>query len=358
MMMYFVLLFIKITVRTQGLPADPLDWEVLEVGQWADNLLTKNNNNLKSDGKHDRTSIIQYDSNLKGNAQGEDTTPTTAGNLLRTHGVTGECLIEVSSVFDDVGITKVGEMFTLKRARVTLIQEIIDLHGAQSDLVKRILVKAREYQPTSRFDLSMDKQNSNGGKHGWSTIRDSIFEGRNETPMITRSASSMQKNDNDNSNSNPEDAPLFSGLMKKVGLSVSKNIATTAARRSSKVVPLSDLTAEDYSRKSEQDDHKQQPMSTAVKSDMSIDKFVFTGNLSKEAAHARMQQAKVFGLVLIGVELIVTLSGTTSIWPHMSAAIPGVLFIQQGVTSIYSTCFMTAVAAVAVEQEDGSYLAS
>ena len=53
-----------------------------------------------------------------------------------------------------------------------------------------------------------------------------------------------------------------------------------------------------------------------------------------------------------------SLSGTTSIWPHMSATIPGVLFIQQGITSIYSTCFMAAVAAVAVQQDDGSYLGS
>ena len=83
---------------------------------------------------------------------------------------------------------------------------------------------------------------------------------------------------------------------------------------------------------------------------------LFNGNLSKEAKQARYNQASVFGGMVVAVELVCSLSGTTSIWPHMVAVLPGTLFVQQAVTAYFNTCFTAAMQASAVKQDDGSYL--
>lgn len=78
-------------------------------------------------------------------------------------------------------------------------------------------------------------------------------------------------------------------------------------------------------------------------------------NLSKDAANARINQAKVMGGAVVAVELVCSLAGTVTVWPHLVAALPGALAIQQGITGAFETCFITAVAAVAVEDGNGGF---
>ena len=61
---------------------------------------------------------------------------------------------------------------------------------------------------------------------------------------------------------------------------------------------------------------------------------------------------------MIAVELVCSLSGTTSMWPHLAACIPCMFVIQQTITGVYATCFIAAIAGVAMEMsandcEDG-----
>ena len=51
-----------------------------------------------------------------------------------------------------------------------------------------------------------------------------------------------------------------------------------------------------------------------VKEVIRVDEIVFTGNLSKQAANARMQQARVLGAVASGIEIFVSLSGSSTVW--------------------------------------------
>ncbi len=78
-------------------------------------------------------------------------------------------------------------------------------------------------------------------------------------------------------------------------------------------------------------------------------------NLSKDAASARINQAKVLGGTVVAVELVCSLAGTVTVWPHLIAALPGALAVQQGITGAFETCFITAVAAVAVEDGNGGF---
>ena len=77
-------------------------------------------------------------------------------------------------------------------------------------------------------------------------------------------------------------------------------------------------------------------------------------NLTKDAANARVNQAKIMGGAVVAVELVCSLAGTVTVWPHLVAVLPGALAVQQGITGAFETCFITAVAAVAVEDGSGA----
>ena len=78
-------------------------------------------------------------------------------------------------------------------------------------------------------------------------------------------------------------------------------------------------------------------------------------NLTRDAAHARINQAKLLGGSVVAVELVCSLAGTVTVWPHLVAALPGALAVQQGITGAFETCFVAAVAAVAVEDGSGGF---
>ena len=78
-------------------------------------------------------------------------------------------------------------------------------------------------------------------------------------------------------------------------------------------------------------------------------------NLTRDSAHARINQAKILGGSVVAVELVCSLAGTVTVWPHLVAALPGALAVQQGITGAFETCFVAAVAAVAVEDKSGGF---
>lgn len=79
--------------------------------------------------------------------------------------------------------------------------------------------------------------------------------------------------------------------------------------------------------------------------------YQFKSNLSEKAAKGRLKQAKFLGLVVFGVEGVISMTGSLSLWPHLVSLIPGFIAVQRLVESSMETCVMAAFAGVGETSE-------
>ena len=243
-----------------GKPDDVLDWSVDDVRRWAESL-----------GCH------------------------AAALKLAEEGVHGEALVELRDVFEQAGVQGVGHLFTLRRARKSLL--------SAAQLAKEFAVEKSQRMLAAR------------------AARANQLESRGEPDV-------------------PEEADgLVGGAIASFSERLSRSILrSTASSKAAK-------TFKAGSTKVHPDEPPPPPPPPP--------KVIFDGNLTDQSVANRKKQAQLLGSLVLTIELLASVTGSVSIWPHLAAIVPAVLAFQQAITAVYRTCFIAAIGGTAYIAEDG-----
>lgn len=234
------------------------------------------------------------------------------GRALECAGVDGECLLGLPDVFDKCGLPlpsadgrsagDVGGLFRLRRARLALA------HPWQRMALDPSIAAVLGIVPAG------------GSAEAWAA-----------RPMEAGAGGMGSSGERDGDEENGGLSSLFGAASATLASRILRRASLTKEEKAVPGVP--GLPG---------------PRPAALKS-------VPAKNLTKDAANARINQAKLLGGTVVAVELVCSLAGTVTVWPHLVAVLPGALAVQQGITGAFETCFITAIAAVAVEDGNGAF---
>lgn len=338
------------TRAREGLPERALDWTERDVAAWADGVLGA----------------------VQSTPPGSDVGVDTAGSKLLVHAVNGECLLEVPTVFAEVGINKIGHLYSLKKARERLIAEertALGLARAPSapQLLPPIVSPAAKPAPPQPSPRTLRSSSATrlwheAARHAETEDEpDSVFANVIRRMSVGIVKKSIQPKPAKKAYKRELPATRRDGNLDgdlgasgdEAGLPIVSSGSKPSSRAASskgarRIHPFDGI----------EEGPSSEHAKTGEAADEDLESFLFQGNLSEDAARGRLRQAQSAGVLVIAVELVCSLSGTTSMWPHLAACIPCMFVIQQTITGVYATCFIAAIAGVAMEMsandcEDG-----